>query len=262
MEANLGTDDEAGSRTGLFLRKQDADFFSVGLLQQRARLVLGAPDGARLQAGVLTTNDGSYVSLIDQSDTERAVMSASGSKTLLTLEDNNMQVDLGSYESDRYGLYLSKDGAVRANLRFSPDGGGAVNVANTTGKLVAGIIGSEEGGRMVVTGPQGGVTLASLAGDPEGGRLALYDPEGNPLVDGAATKTGHLQVTSSNGGIVMTTGESAPRLEVSDGAGTVLIQAGVTTDGVGIVRTGPGGNGPAGVLGAGLKAASSIQGKD
>jgi hypothetical protein len=39
------------------------------------------------------------------------------------------------------------------------------------------------------------------------------------------------------------------------------VQLGVTTDGVGKVITGPGGNGPAGTLGAGRQAASSIQGK-
>jgi len=40
-----------------------------------------------------------------------------------------------------------------------------------------------------------------------------------------------------------------------------VVEAGVLSKGIGIVRTGPGGDGPAGVVGGPVRPASSIQGR-
>jgi hypothetical protein len=50
-------------------------------------------------------------------------------------------------------------------------------------------------------------------------------------------------------------------LVILNAAGENAVELGAMTSGIGIVRTGPGGSGPAGNLGGGLLPASSIQGK-
>lgn len=243
--------------------EQNAEFFSVRFVQQKPRLTVGTPDGARLQAGVTTGGDGSYLSLIDGSDEERASITALTSNTVLSLSDQHMQTDLGSTDESgkRGGLFFGKDELAFVSVRAGATDGGSVTVMNAKGDAVAGILADDEGGEVHVTGPNGGVSQAMIGGTSRGGLFYLYEPSGHPRVSLEGMKAGSVTVQGDAGVIRMTSGETAPRVELGDSAGTPVVQLGVTTDGAGIVRTGPGGNGPAGTLGSGLKPASSIQGK-
>jgi hypothetical protein len=242
---------------------QNEEFFSVRFVGQQPRLTVGKPEGARLQAGLTTGDDGSYLSLIDGGGEERASITARATQTQLSLNDNFMQADLGSSDETgkRAGMFLGKDDIVLASLRSDPAEGGTVTVMNPKGEAVAGLLADDEGGEFHVAGPNGGVSQALIGGTSQGGLLALYDSAGNPRVHMEAAKQATFAIEAETGAVTMTTGETAPRLEVGDSTGMALVQLGITKGGVGMVLTGPGGNGPAGTLGAGLQAASSIQGR-
>ena len=51
------------------------------------------------------------------------------------------------------------------------------------------------------------------------------------------------------------------RFQITDATGAAMIVAAISTKGVGVVRTGPGGNGPAAMLGSIALPASGIQGR-
>jgi hypothetical protein len=216
-----------------------------------------------LSAGVVTTGDGSYLSLIDSSDIERASITARATQTQLSLLDNNMQLDLGSRSEadDKAGVFLGKSDVPMAYMRLDQAEGGTVRIANLKGTIVAGLLTHADGGRVVVTGAGGGMIQGSLTGTNTGGNIFLYDKAGEQRVNLASSDKGEMHLRSPRGAIVATTGETAPSIKISDSSEAVLVGIGVSTSGVGLVSTGPGGNGPAGTLGAGLEAASSIQGK-
>ena len=232
----------------------------------KPQLVIGDPSGPHVQTGVHGTADGSYLSLIDQSGKERAVLTGASTQAQLALSDNSMRADLGTQDdtAKQPGLFLGKGDADSIVVRLDAAGGGTVRVAGPAGKIVAGLLADEDGGgRVVVTGPDGGMSLVSLGGYPLGGKITLWDAAGEPRVDLKATDQANIQLTAKTGTLALTTGEMAPSMRLSLGAADEpVVFVGATTSGVGIVKTGPGGNGPAGTLGAGLQVASQIQGRN
>lgn len=254
---------EADSTVIALAGDKSEEFFSVRLEAQQPRLTVGKADAARLQAGVTKDGDGSFLSLIDGGNEERAWIMGEPDRAHLGLSDKFVQVDLGTTDDagKRLGLFLGKDDRTLASLRASAEDGGWVTVMNAKGEAVAGLLADTEGGELHVAGPNGGVTQAMIGGTSQGGLMYLYEDSGKPRINLEATKVGTFSVQGDAGIIMLTSGNTAPRLELADRAGTPMVQLGITTGGEGIVRTGPGGNGPAGVLGAGLKPASSIQGK-
>lgn len=99
-----------------------------------------------------------------------------------------------------------------------------------------------------------------------GGIASVYAPEGgSPRVTLMAEGfNGSVNVLNADGwtaAAIETGGGGSGRLVITDANANIMVEAGVLKKGVGIVRTGPGGEGPAGVIGGTVKVASSIQGR-
>jgi hypothetical protein len=231
---------------------------------QKAQMTVGDPAGEHVQAGPHLTGDGAYVSLTDKSGKERAALTGTTAQASLYLVDNTARVDLGTSDDAQKqpGLFIGKGEADVAVLRLDAVGGGTLRIAGPDGKPVVGLLASDKGGgSVVVTAPGGGIPVGGLEGNAKGGTLTLWETSGEPRVDLRASEKADVQLTAKTGMISLTTGEVGPGIRVSDLNSVPILEAGMTTDGVGIVRTGPGGNGPAGTLGAGLQAASEIMGR-
>lgn len=159
------------------------------------------------------------------------------------------------------GLYDSTGANEGAELSAGA-AGGTLKIANASGTAVAGILATPNGGRMLVTGAEGGRTVAALYAQA-GGQLRLWDPAGSTRVLADSNSDGHsqLSVLSGFGSVTLDAADTlSPMLEIADGSGAQLVRAGINTEGVGVVATGPNGWGPAGIMGGGTLPASQIAG--
>jgi hypothetical protein len=185
---------------------------------------------------------------------------------------------------------LNREGKVVATMG-APDGGGQFTTHGTSANLSVylGIFGAGKGAGVTVL--ESGVRRTELGRDGDTGRFRLkIFGSGGALVAGIgeeATKGGGLAVVNdgsgnpraamgvnaaSGKGFVLITNRSKTEvatltegshagglLTINDAAGRAMVEAGVTGDGIGVVRTGPEGFKPGyGVLGL---PASSISGK-
>lgn len=241
--------------------------FTVGTAGDNAGvdLKVGAPDKAHFQTGVLSDGSGTYLSLYDPGGTERAQITGTEDSTQMSLNDAKMTVDLGSdTKGTRAGLFLSDGDLNYASLRFRKDEGGSVVVSNSKGEAVGQLAADKagEGGALGLVGPGGGnKPVARLFGGTDGGSLMLFDTSGKERVFAGASTKGDITLFGDGGAFAMTSGESAPSMDLSDSAGTVLASVYVTKGGLGAVAVGPGGNGVASTLGNMGLAASALLGK-
>ena len=129
-------------------------------------------------------------------------------------------------------------------------------------------------------------SAAVLVASPGGGVLQLVDSANQVRLVASATNDRSGVMTTSSGGKLFvgafadgtpllqafnkagipvaelrTMLDQSGQLVIADEAGNKLVIAGVATSGVGVVKTGPGGLGPAAVMGNIAKPASEIQGR-
>jgi hypothetical protein len=123
--------------------------------------------------------------------------------------------------------------------------GGAVRVANKTGKVVVGMLGGVRGaGAVVVANPAGqGVAEMSVSDDGRG-LLQIFGRAGRPvavLTQAVETPGGLLQISNQNGPVTSITvgANGGGYWQLNDAAGTPTVEAGTLPSGVGAVRTGP-----------------------
>jgi len=151
-------------------------------------------------------------------------------------------------------------------LSVDKSGAGRVKIANASGSSVAGMLSDATGGRMVVADNSTGRSLVALTTSAEGGMVNVYaktgqDPRAQLVAD---EKGGIISVINSQGvaTVAMETAQSGSgRFIISNPGGDVMVEAGVAPKGFGMVRAGPGGRGPAGVIDGTVQLASSIQGR-
>lgn len=115
-------------------------------------------------------------------------------------------------------------------------------VVDRSGRTVFRVDAGAAGGTAGVYAPTGGTPRAMMAAEDANGSFNILNIPGETV---AAIESG---------------GSGAGRLVITDADATIMVEAGVLKKGIGIVRTGPGGFGPAGVTG-GVMPASSIQGR-
>lgn len=131
---------------------------------------------------------------------------------------------------------------------------------------MTGLTSDANGGRVLVVDSKTGFNTVTLSTSPEGGMIRAYAPEGGStraslIADG---KSGSVSVFNNNGvaaGVIEAGQAGSGRLVLANAAGDIVVEAGVLPKGIGIVRAGPGGDGPAGVVGGTVRPASSIQGR-
>jgi hypothetical protein len=176
----------------------------------------------------------------------------------------------------------------KGKVRFLMDAGGDDNgavmvIMNSKGLPGVGLSALEDGGSVEVT-DESGARVASLRSLLNGGILRVSHQDGRSVeVDGGAGvkvqgsddnahvqlysdgKSGQVNVYGGSGGHAVaqmrTISSGAGRLTLTNGDGSILLDAGATPSGVGLLKLGPDGNGAAGTIGNNGRAASSLQGK-
>jgi hypothetical protein len=249
------------------------------------RAVVGNPAGSHVEMG--PAFGGSAIALYDQGQNMLLAMVADPQGSYLRIRDNDQTVSLGSVEGAGTGIFLRKNGQPFADVSVDKAGAGTMRIFNASGKkmaglssiveggtvttydakekAVAGIFAGADGGHVTLTGPGSAKTAVHLSVTDTGGKVRVF-----PAAGGKARA--ELTAEGDNGAVTVfnSQGTSAVVLEsassgsghvvVLNGSGENAVEAGVM-GGVGIVRAGPAGAGPAGSLGGGLSPASSIQGK-
>lgn len=173
---------------------------------------------------------------------------------------------LSSNDGGGYLTLANKNKKEALTLSVDQSGAGRVKVFSAAGRAVTGLSSDASGGRVLVVDGKSGLNAVTLSTSADGGMVNVYAPEGGSpraslIADG---NSGSVNVYNSTGvaAAAMETGVGGSgRLVITDAAGDITVEAGTLPKGIGIVRTGPGGDGPAGVVGGTVRPASSIQGR-
>jgi hypothetical protein len=151
-------------------------------------------------------------------------------------------------------------------LEWGSTAGGGVYAYNRSGNVAAilGAMTNLNGGRVSVFDGSARVSDAASIGFPEGGAYMTLprgaDEEG-VQISGA---TGEINIFNTQGyaSVALKTGVSgAGRLTLGDVAGSTVVEAGSTVDGIGIVRVGPRLGGTSGMTKAGLVLPNALVGR-
>lgn len=251
------------------------------------RAIVGNPAGAHVEMGPASGGSAAFA-LYDDSKKPLVVLVGDPQRSFLRLRDSGQSVGLGNIENVGTGLFLRKDNMQVADVSADKAGAGTVRIFGAGDKIaaslssvpeggtlktfnkeqqgVAAVFAGSDGGHVALTGPSGGKTAVQLSVTPTGGKVRVFPAEGGKaraelIADGDA---GAITVFNGSGtsAVVLEAGQSgAGRLIILNAAGENAVEAGAMSGGMGIVRAGPAGHGPAGMLGGGLFPASSIQGK-
>ena len=217
-----------------------------------------------------TSADGRPIVVVSSSLGAAAILGIDplGKSSLRLFNAQHASVRL-SAESEGGALSLeNKTRKEAVTLSVDRGNAGLVKVFSAAGRAVTALSSNASGGQVLVADGQSGKNTVTLQTSAEGGRVTVHAPDGGSaraamLADG---NSGSLSVFNVDGsglaGAALETGKSgAGRLVITDSAGNTMVEAGMLTNtGIGIVRVGPGGFGPAGVTG-GVLPASSIQGR-
>lgn len=165
----------------------------------------------------------------ETSGTTLVIMDEKGQPGIgLTTLDGNAEVNLYTGNADRLVHLRTDDDVGRIRVQQA-DGARAVDV---------------EGGEGVKIRGKDGSARVQLFTDGTVGQVDVY-----------SQSSGHSAAQ------LRTVSTGAGRLTLTDAAGTVVVEAGTTPSGVGLIKMGPDGNGVASALANEGKAASSLQGK-
>jgi hypothetical protein len=184
---------------------------------------------------------------------------------LITLHNGQVTASIGPTSEGRGRIAAyAKNGAV-AEIAANQAGGGIVFVRNTANVVVAGMSGTNNtNSGAVVVRDSSGATLAQLGTTPDNrGEVKVVNAAGKLLAVMAAAPEGSggtMQVSNGNDIVASMTAKSSGYgyLQLLDAGGATMVEAGVTTGGLGAVMTGPGHRCPGG--GTAKLAPTCIQG--
>lgn len=159
------------------------------------------------------------------------------------VQDDNgktiFRVDIAP-DSSRSRIMVGNPIGARAEIGPNEFGGAVVGLYDSSNALRGALIGRQTEAELLLRGAKTvGVQLKS---DEVGGDLHLFNAAG----------LGNARLTIGKGG--------AGSFTLGDAGGATVVSAGTLGNGIGIIKAGPGGFGPAGVAG-GVMPASSIQGR-
>jgi hypothetical protein len=251
------------------------------------RAVVGNPAGAHVEMGP-SLGGSAVLALFDESKALQVAMVGGPQQSYLRLRDNEQSVGLGNIENSGTGLFLHKGknqvadvsadkagagtvrifgagGKIAASLSSVPEGG-TLKAFDSKQKAVAGVFAGSDGGHVTLTGPTGGKAAVHLSVTSTGGKVRVFPAEGGKaraelIADGDSGVMTVFNAAGTSAVVVESAGSGSGHLVILNAAGENAVEAGAMKAGIGIVRTGPAGSGPAGSLGSGLSPASSIQGK-
>ena len=264
---NKPTDGQPLTLRAPFIVKDNAGqiIFKVEVAADRnlPRAVVGNPAGAHVEMGP-AVGGASMVGLFDNSGKMLSTIVADPKGSYVRVQDGTQSAGFGRIEKDGIGLFLRTGDKEFAEIAADKAGAGILRIFGQGGKPVGGMFADSEGGRLALSGTGGGKTIVSLAAEATGGKVRVYPAGGGTtraelIADGA---TGALNIFNTEGttSVMLATGTTkAGRMELSNASGNIVVQAGVTNNGRGMVSTGPYDAGVAGVVG-GMKPASSLLG--
>ena len=265
---NKPTDGQPLTLRAPFIVKDNAGqiIFKVEIAADRnlPRAVVGDPAGAHVEMGP-AAGGSSTVALFDNSNKMLSTIVADPKASYVRVQDGTQSAGFGRIEKDGIGLFLRTTGDKEfAEIAADKAGAGILRIFGQGGKPVGGLFADSEGGRLALSGTGGGKTIVSLAAEATGGKVRVYPAGGGTtraelIADGA---NGSLNIFNTEGtaAVMLATGTTkAGRMELSNASGNIVVQAGVTNNGRGMVSTGPYDAGVAGVVG-GMKPASSLLG--
>lgn len=195
------------------------------------RVMKGNDDATRVSMGAY---EGALGVFILENDKPRTFMGERDSTGLVETytSDGNVATQLGSPEGKTPALrILDEKGTQIVAMGMDADGNGVVRAANASGQTGAELRANTNGaGQIGVYFPDGRPAAALFLSKEGAGALGVYGTGGTP--QGLLTK-------GVNGGI----------LQLFDLGGTTMVEAGTSSTGVGVVRTGPMSRGTAAWLG-------------
>jgi hypothetical protein len=264
---NKPTDGQPLTLRAPFIVKDSAGqvIFKVEVVADRnlPRAVVGNPSGAHVEMGP-AAGGSSMVSLFDTSSKMLSTIVADPKGSYVRVQDSSQSAGFGKFEKDGTGVFLRTGDKEFAEVSADKTGAGILRIFGQGGKPVGGLFADSNGGRLALSGTAGGQTVVSLGAEATGGKVRVYPAGGGPIraelvADGA---TGALHIFNTEGitSVMLAAGTTkAGRMELSNSSGNIVVQAGATDNGRGMVSTGPYDAGVAGVVG-GIKAASSLLG--
>jgi len=264
---NKPTDGQPLTLRAPFIVKDNAGqiIFKVEVAADRnlPRAIVGNPAGAHVEMGP-AAGGSATVGLFDNSNKMLSTIVADPKGSYVRVQDGTQSTGLGRIEKDGIGLFMRTGDKEFAEIAADKAGAGILRIFGQGGKPVGGLFADSDGGRLALSGTGGGKTIVSLAAEATGGKVRVYPAGGGVtraelIADGA---NGALNIFNTEGttSVMLATGTTkAGRMELSNASGSIVVQAGVTNNGRGMVSTGPYDAGVAGVVG-GMKAASSLLG--
>jgi hypothetical protein len=230
-----------------------------------ARAVVGNANASRVELG-LGAGGASVVGLYDDSNKALSVLVGDPKGSYVRVRDSDQSASLGKIEGSGLGLFMLK--ADKSFGEFSADskGFGIARVFGNDGKAVGGLFAGTEGGGLALTPTGGGKSAVSLGVTQTGGKVRVFAPGGGKaraemIAEGL---TGVVNIFDSDGATavnIASVDSKAGKIEISNGLGDIVVQAGSQKNGRGMVTTGPFEGGMAGTMGAALKPASTIVGQ-
>ncbi len=241
------------------------EIFRVDVRGSQPRAFVGNASGARVELG-MSVDGTPAVGLYDASNTALSALVGDPKGSYMFVKDKEQSAVLGKYEGKGTGLFLRRGEKSTGELSSDSKGYGALRVYGADGKAVGGMFAGADGGGLALAAAGGGKSVISLAVTPSGGKVRVFAAGGGTtraelIADGA---TGAVNIFDSDGGTavnITSLQSKAGKLEISNGSGNIVVQAGAQKNGRGMVTTGPVEGGLAGAMGGGLTPASTIVGR-
>lgn len=164
---------------------------------------------------------------------------------------DGQRINLGTFEGSPLQVAIYNATKQRTAAMYADQTGGVMKVATAKGVAVGGLYAEASGGTLALGASSGGPIQVDLSAG-SGGALKLKSAgDGTPRVAlEAAGATGGVTAYNTAGepvAILSSLPAGTGRLQLSQGP-TVFVEAGVSVDGVGVVRTGPRSGGATGAL--------------
>lgn len=188
----------------------------------------------------------------DSGGVSMTIGSAGSGLVAVRREDGDAAIIAGRVADSPLGLYIESDARTQGIALYGDKVGGKIFVSNAKGARVGGLFAESSGGGVALTGARGGESVIDLGVRGGGGSVRVFS-------EGGSTARAALEADAATGGVTAydTTGRPAATLtsRVSGAGylqllrnGVTMVEAGVTTDQVGVVRAGPSLGGPVGAL--------------
>jgi hypothetical protein len=202
-------------------------------------------------------SDGGAGYLIITDDQGKTTLGADGGTAMFEVFRDEQTVATLGRDGDGHGLVtaFTKAGAMAAELGVNQYGSGIVLVRNTKNVFVAGMTALSDESGSVVVHDSAGAAVAEMGSTPDKrGEIKVLNTGGKMLASMAAQPGGlggQMEVTNGSAIVAVLSPKMTGHghLQLRDPSGNPIVEAGMMTDGRGVVLAGPKPKCPSGGLG-------------